>query len=156
MLKMYAVSCGPFLPESWTSDPARLARAGVPDDHAGYRSKPEIALAEIDRARTAGLRFGCVLADAGYGLSAPFRQALSARGLTWAVGIRARTDSGYERGQTGGKVNATRRQNAELDRSWGQRKPRWLAWYNHQRHHGSLDRRALDRALAGTTIRSHS
>lgn len=74
-----------FLPESWTSDPARLARAGVPDDHASYRSKPEIALAEIDRARTAGLRFGCVLADAGYGLSASFRQALSARGLTWAA-----------------------------------------------------------------------
>lgn len=79
-----------FLPESWTSDATRLARAGVPDDHGGYRTKPEIALAEIDRARTAGLRFGCVLADAGYGLSAPFRQALSARGLTWAVGIGAR------------------------------------------------------------------
>jgi SRSO17 transposase len=29
----------------------------------------------------------CVLADAGYGLSAPFRQALSERGLRWAVGI---------------------------------------------------------------------
>ncbi len=27
------------------------------------------------------------LADAGYGLSAPFRQGLSARGLTWSVGI---------------------------------------------------------------------
>lgn len=79
-----------FLPESWTSDPTRLARAGVPDGHGGYRTKPEIALAEIDRARTAGLRFGCVLADAGYGLSAPFRQALSERGLTWAVGIGAR------------------------------------------------------------------
>ncbi|MER9444927.1 IS701 family transposase [Mesorhizobium sp. M0340] len=76
-----------FLPESWTSDPARLDRAGVPDDHRAYRTKPEIALAEIDRARAAGLRFGCVLADAGYGLSAPFRQALTERGLTWAVGI---------------------------------------------------------------------
>lgn len=29
----------------------------------------------------------CVLADAGYGLSASFRQGLSARGLAWAVGI---------------------------------------------------------------------
>ncbi|MER9178663.1 IS701 family transposase, partial [Mesorhizobium sp. M0955] len=56
-----------FLPESWTSDPARLDRAGVPEDHRAYRTKPEIALAEIDRARAAGLRFGCVLADAGYG-----------------------------------------------------------------------------------------
>ncbi|WP_287391877.1 IS701 family transposase, partial [Mesorhizobium sp.] len=76
-----------FLPESWTSDPARLDRAGVPEDHRAYRTKPEIALAEIDRARAAGLRFGCVLADAGYGLSAPFRQALTERGLIWAVGI---------------------------------------------------------------------
>jgi SRSO17 transposase len=76
-----------FLPESWTSNPARLARAGVPDGCRAYRTKPEIALAEIDRVCAAGLRFGCVLADAGYGLSAPFRQALTARGLTWAVGI---------------------------------------------------------------------
>jgi SRSO17 transposase len=76
-----------FLPESWTCDPARLGRAGVPDDHRAYRTKPEIALAEIERVRAAGVRFGCVLADAGYGLSAPFRQALTARGLTWAVGI---------------------------------------------------------------------
>jgi SRSO17 transposase len=34
-----------------------------------------------------GVRFRCVLADAGYGLSAPFRQGLTARKLTWAVGI---------------------------------------------------------------------
>ncbi len=34
-----------------------------------------------------GMRFGVVLADAGYGLSAAFRQGLSARGLVWAVGI---------------------------------------------------------------------
>lgn len=76
-----------FLPESWTSDPVRLDRAGVPDDLHVYRTKPEIALAEIDRIRAAGVRFGCVLADAGYGLSAPFRQGLSERGLAWAVGI---------------------------------------------------------------------
>lgn len=76
-----------FLPESWTGDVARLERAGVPLDYRGYRTKPEIALAEIDRGRAAGVRFGCVLADAGYGLSAPFRQGLSERGLGWAVGI---------------------------------------------------------------------
>jgi len=76
-----------FLPESWTSDPERLARVGVPDDRRAYRTKPEIALAEIDRVRAAGVRFGCVLADAGYGLSAAFRQGLSERGLHWAVGI---------------------------------------------------------------------
>jgi SRSO17 transposase len=79
-----------FLPESWTSDAARLARAGVPADCHAYRTKPEIALAEIDRVRAAGVRFSCVLADAGYGMSAPFRQGLSERGLAWAVGIPSR------------------------------------------------------------------
>ncbi len=29
-----------FLPESWTSDPTRLALAGVPDDHGGYGPSP--------------------------------------------------------------------------------------------------------------------
>jgi len=76
-----------FLPESWTGDEARLAKAGVPEHNRTYRTKPEIAIEEIDRLRSAGVRFGCVLADAGYGLSAPFRQALSDRGLSWAVGI---------------------------------------------------------------------
>ena len=76
-----------FVPESWTSDPARMKRAGVPVEHRVARTKPEIALAEIDRVIAAGVRFGCVLADAGYGLSAPFRQGLTARGLAWAVGI---------------------------------------------------------------------
>jgi SRSO17 transposase len=76
-----------FLPESWTSRRARLERAGVPIEYRTARTKPEMAVAEIDRAIAAGVRFGCVLADAGYGLSAPFRQGLTARQLTWAVGI---------------------------------------------------------------------
>jgi SRSO17 transposase len=76
-----------FLPESWTSNQARLKRAGVPAEYRMARTKPELALAEIDRVIAAGVRFGCVLADAGYGLSAPFRQGLTARKLTWAVGI---------------------------------------------------------------------
>ena len=76
-----------FLPESSISDQARLDSARVPEDRRHYWTKPEIALAKIDRVCAAGARFGCVLADAGYGLSAPFRQGLSERGLTWALGI---------------------------------------------------------------------
>ncbi|MBC2651077.1 IS701 family transposase [Novosphingobium flavum] len=76
-----------FLPESWTSNEARMIKAGVPEQFRQARTKPELAIEEIDRIAAAGVRFGCVLADAGYGLSAPFRQALSARGLCWAVGI---------------------------------------------------------------------
>jgi len=58
-----------------------MTRAGVPEPFRRPCSKPEIALEEIDRLMAAGVRFGAVLADAGYGLSAPFRQGLSARGL---------------------------------------------------------------------------
>ena len=76
-----------FLPESWMGDRARLDRAGVPAEYRTAQTKPELALLEIDRAIAAGVRFGCVLADAGYGLSAPFRQGLTARKLVWAVGI---------------------------------------------------------------------
>ncbi len=67
-----------------------MDRAGVPEACRSPRTKPEIALAEIDRVMAVGLTFGTVLADAGYGMSAPFRQGLSARGLTWAVGIPGR------------------------------------------------------------------
>ena len=76
-----------FLPESWTSDLARLKRAGVAVEYRTARTKPEIALAEIDRVIATGVRFACVLADAGYRLSAPFRHGLTARNLAWAVGI---------------------------------------------------------------------
>jgi SRSO17 transposase len=76
-----------FLPERWTDDAGRLERAGVPEAWRTPRTKLEIALAELDRAIAAGMRFGCVLADAGYGISASFRAGLSARGLCWAVGI---------------------------------------------------------------------
>ena len=76
-----------FLPESWTTDEARMIKAGVPEQFRQPKTKPELAIEEIDRVVAAGIRFGCVLADAGYGLSASFWQALSARGLCWAVGI---------------------------------------------------------------------
>src|SRR5215213_7270984 len=76
-----------FLPEEWVADPQRCAAAGVPEDAVVARSKGEIALAELDRLIAAEVRFGLILADAGYGASAAFRQGLSEHGLTWAVGI---------------------------------------------------------------------
>jgi SRSO17 transposase len=76
-----------FLPESWTSDRSRLKAAGVPVAYRKAQTKPEIALAELDRVIAARVRFGCVLADAAYGVSVNFRKELTARKLAWAVGI---------------------------------------------------------------------
>src|SRR5919205_2959801 len=91
------VGLRPFLPEEWTRDPERCAAAGVPEDEVVARAKGEIALAELDRLLAAGLRFGLVLADAGYGASAAFRRGLDERELRWAVGI-ARNQKVYDAG----------------------------------------------------------
>lgn len=84
-----------FLPDEWVADAERCARAGVPETEVVTRAKGEIALAELDRVRAAGVRFGTVLADAGYGTSASFRHALDERGLAWAVGI-VRNQKAYD------------------------------------------------------------
>ena len=76
-----------FLPDAWARDPDRCANAGVPEEHRRVLAKTEIALEEIDRVAAAGARCDRVLADAGYGMGAAFRHGLSARGLTWAVGV---------------------------------------------------------------------
>ena len=76
-----------FLPAVWTDDPERCDAAGVPEAARTAQSKPAIAVAEIDRVRAAGLRFSCVLADAGFGSSPDFRQGLDERELAWAAGI---------------------------------------------------------------------
>jgi SRSO17 transposase len=76
-----------FLPAAWTDDAERCDAAGVPEAARLAQSKPEIALAEIDRVRAAGVRFSCVLADAGFGSSPDFRQGLEDRELAWAGGI---------------------------------------------------------------------
>jgi SRSO17 transposase len=76
-----------FLPSAWTDDPQRCDEAGVPEAMRTAQTKPAIALAEIDRVRAAGLRFCCVLADAGFGSSPDFRHGLDERELAWAGGI---------------------------------------------------------------------
>jgi SRSO17 transposase len=94
-----------FLPTVWTDDPERCEAAGVPEAARTAQTNPrlaippsyawrnlepaspEIALAEIDRVREAGLRFSCVLADAAFGSSPAFRHGLDERALAWAAGI---------------------------------------------------------------------
>ncbi|HEX8886054.1 MAG TPA: IS701 family transposase [Noviherbaspirillum sp.] len=76
-----------YLPEEWAQDEARRAAARVPESMT-FETKGDIALAQIDAALADGVRFGMVLADAGYGSSAGFRAGLTQRGLRWAVGVQ--------------------------------------------------------------------
>jgi SRSO17 transposase len=78
-----------MLPESWTGDEARLDRAGVPEEYRVAREPSQVILAEIDRLREAGTRFGRVLIGAGHGADHGLRQGLAARGLAWITDIGA-------------------------------------------------------------------
>jgi SRSO17 transposase len=75
-----------FLPEDWCTDARRRTAVSVPEV-IDYRPKWRIALDEIDRVLSSGVRFGCVLADAEYGKAAEFRAGLAERQLSFAVGI---------------------------------------------------------------------
>jgi SRSO17 transposase len=74
-----------YLPQSWTEDRQRLAKAGVPDT-IGYQPKWQLALAMLRRAQANGLG-GIVLADSLFGTVTEFRQQLAADGRTYCVGI---------------------------------------------------------------------
>jgi SRSO17 transposase len=75
-----------YLPEQWIKSGGRRAKAAIPDS-AVFRPKWQIALEHIRRVIDAGVEFGDVLADAGYGSCAAFRHALDEMKLRWAVGI---------------------------------------------------------------------
>jgi SRSO17 transposase len=75
-----------YLPKEWAEDAPRRKRAGVPDDVA-FATKPAIALGLIEQALAQGLPRGFVLADAGYGSDTAFREAVTALGLPYVMGV---------------------------------------------------------------------
>jgi SRSO17 transposase len=77
-----------YLPEDWALDAARRKKAHVPDD-ATFRTKPEIALAQIRAALAAGVAPGVLLADAGYGADGALRAGVTVSGLTYVVGVQS-------------------------------------------------------------------
>lgn len=77
-----------YLPKSWVEDAHRRKKTKVPDE-IGFATKPEIALTLVDRLldEDPEVPRGTVLADPGYGDSSAFRQGLTARGLSYVVGV---------------------------------------------------------------------
>jgi len=79
-----------YLPEVWAQDSVRRRKTGVPED-GRFKTKPEIALEQIEAACKAGLPRGVVLMDAGYGCNTDLRTGVSALGLRYVAGILPNT-----------------------------------------------------------------
>jgi SRSO17 transposase len=79
-----------YLPRDWAEDPARRAKAGVPEEIA-FRTKPEIALDLLRAAAAAGLPPAPVVTDAGYGKDTGFRTGVSALGLSYVAAVLSST-----------------------------------------------------------------
>jgi SRSO17 transposase len=74
------------LPEAWAVESARRAKVRVPTD-VTLQTKPELALALMDQARTWGVPFATVVTDAGYGDNPTFLQGLDNRQVAYVVGV---------------------------------------------------------------------
>ncbi len=76
-----------YLPKEWAEDRARRDVAGVPDD-IRFKTKQQIALELIRRARASGLPVGVLLMDLDYGRDSRLRAGVSALGLSYVAGIQ--------------------------------------------------------------------
>jgi SRSO17 transposase len=75
-----------YLPREWTDTPNRCRRAGVPDEVV-HQEKWRLALGLLDTLGEWQLKAPVVVADAGYGVSTPFRIGLEERGLSYVLAL---------------------------------------------------------------------
>lgn len=79
-----------YLPKDWAEDLRRRKEAGVPSE-VQFQTKWKLALEQIDGLLADELPRAPVVADAGYGSATDFRDGLTERGFSYAVGISAET-----------------------------------------------------------------
>jgi len=78
-----------YLPKTWTDDPSRCEKAGIPESERSFCTKDELAIDIVDNARQNGLRFGWVGADAGYGKGPGFCLELHRRNHLFVVDVHS-------------------------------------------------------------------
>jgi SRSO17 transposase len=76
-----------YLPKAWTDDRTRMATAHVPRG-TGFRTKPQLAAAMIERAIAAGVPFSWVAGDSIYGVG-EIETALRRAGKGYVLGVNA-------------------------------------------------------------------
>src|SRR5437016_1067828 len=98
-----------YLPEAWAWDRTRRAEAGVPEE-VGFATKPEQAMAMLERAWEQGVPMRWVTGDEVYGDSPRLRETIQAHGRFYVLAVSANTRVWTERPgvlepqeQTGGR-----------------------------------------------------
>ncbi|GAA3181998.1 MULTISPECIES: IS701 family transposase [Streptomyces] len=79
-----------LLPESWTDDPKRCVKAGVPEGRLAYRTKPELARTMIQRAIDSSVPFQWVCGGQDYGQDDALRGWLEENGIGYVFAAPAR------------------------------------------------------------------
>jgi SRSO17 transposase len=79
-----------YLPAEWARDRARRRVARIPKT-VTFRPKWQIALGQILGLRGENVPAAPVVADAGYGVALEFRDALTASGIPYLLGVREDT-----------------------------------------------------------------
>jgi SRSO17 transposase len=88
-----------YLPQEWIEDAERRKKARIPEE-VTFKTKPQIALEQIQAACAAGVARGVVLMDAAYGCHSALRHGVSALALSyvaaiaWTIKVRAVADGG--------------------------------------------------------------
>lgn len=120
-----------YLPASWTDDPARCQRAGVPPERT-FATKPELARQMIARTMAAGVTYAWITGDKVYGDDRPFRHWLEAHEQPYVLGI-ASTEHLWIGAQS---VTLTDLVASLADVPWerhscgeGSQGPRWYDWH---------------------------
>ena len=76
-----------FLPESWTSDPKRCEKAGVPEEKRTFKTKLDLALEMVKADVEAGVEFGWIGGDGLYGHGFELGNSLDSMGLTFLLDV---------------------------------------------------------------------
>jgi SRSO17 transposase len=125
-----------YLPEEWTDDPARCQRAGIPAT-VGFATKPQLAQAQLERARAAGVPAAWVTADSVYGDDRRLRMWLEAHEQAYVLAVSGKEYVNVAATWTQRRVSTLLKELRELPaEEWqrlsagdGEKGPRWYDWY---------------------------
>lgn len=121
-----------YLPESWTSDPERLKKAGVPDGTT-LTTKSELGRRMLEQALATGAPKGWVAADEEYGKASALRHWLDEQTWPYVLGVAGNVTAWTD--ETGKKVPVPAVFTSVSEDGWrrlsagaGEKGERWYDW----------------------------